>query len=47
MTHDPSKIILALLGAAVFGLIAAIYPRAIPALTLGLAVFAALAALLV
>jgi hypothetical protein len=46
VTHDPSNIVLALVGAAVFGLIAANYPRAIPALTLGVAVFVALATLL-
>ncbi|MGC0379777.1 hypothetical protein [Streptomyces sp. SAI-229] len=46
MTHDPSTIVLALVGAAVFGLIATHHPRAVPALTLALAAFVALATLL-
>ncbi|MET8411318.1 hypothetical protein ABZV34_24970 [Streptomyces sp. NPDC005195] len=47
MTHDPSNIVLALVGAAVFAQVAANHPRAAPALTIGVAVFVALAMLLV
>jgi hypothetical protein len=47
MPTDPtSHLLLALLGAVVAALVAVTYPAAIPALTLGAAVFVALAALL-
>ncbi|MFJ2568630.1 hypothetical protein ACIO02_37940 [Streptomyces sp. NPDC087568] len=47
MTHDPSNLLLALVAAALIGFIALHHPRAIPALTLALAVFGVLATLLV